>query len=313
MERIEDNDVKMLGATKECLTKNATSYTGNLIIKDISDDIDVSLVYIQEQHLIQLNGSADATTVKNEDRVLAETSVFKVKSGEIAYFNSVKDHSSFNFINKSNSDIKAMDDNTFVAYANNVHATAVELGVKLVPFNILTTDVTLLKTRIDKLADELAKTRSAITAITVATANINKELHRIKGRLENELDPLVDTFIDTAPDFVNEYHASRKIVHYGVRHKTAEATINFMVISATDETPLRLVKITVLDTTDKALTDDAGAAIVKLEKAGVYTITYEKFGYDLLTQTGVELAVGDVLALTIKLVPIVIVKNVTPE
>ena len=313
MERNQDNDVKRVAATNECLIKNATSYTGNVKIKAISDGIVVSLDYIEEQRLIQLEGSSDATTVKKEDREATETSVIKVKSGIISYFNSENDHSNFNFINKSNSDIKAMDDNTFNAYANKVHTTAVSLGIKIAPYNIVTADITLLKTRIDKYFADLTKTRNAINAITVATANIDKELHKVNAIFVTVLDPLIETFVDTAPDFVAEYKAARKIVHYGVRHLTYEATIKFSTSNVVDDEALRLVKITVEETEDKALTDDFGNTMLRLALAGVYTIICEKYGFEKYIKTGVELGVGDVLTLIIKLTPITIVEEIDPE
>ena len=313
MERIQDNDVKMVIATNQNLIKNVIHYNGNLKIKNISDDMTGSLAYIETQRAIQLNGSADATTVKNEDRSLTEASTIKVKSGEIAYYNSENNHSNFNFINKSNSEIKAMDDNTFNAYANKVHTTAISLGLLLGPFNVNTSDVTLLKSRIDAFALDLTKTRNAVNAISVATLNIDKELHRIKGRLENELDPLVETFIDTAPDFVAEYKAARKLVHYGVRHSIFEATIYFSVMSDEDASPQRLVKITVLETGDKALTDIFGNSILKIALAGIYTITYEKYGFEILTQPGVELGVGDTPTIKVKLIPKVPASTINPE
>ena len=96
-----------------------------------------------------------------------------------------------------------------------------------------------------------------------------------------------------------------------VEKKCNEAGISTLA-DAIDNTPLRLVKIIVMETVDKALTNDDGNAMLKIAKAGVYSIKYEKYGYDTLLKTGVELGVDDVIQLDCKLTPI-IVENTIEE
>ncbi len=298
MEKVQDDDAKMVAVTHDTLIANILSWTPSLIIQDIADDMESAIVYITAQQVIQMTGTSDQTNIKVIDHDLLAKSVIKVKSGIVAYSNSTQDFSVFHSINISNSDIKEMKDNELRAFAIIVHTTAVALGIKLLPFNVVTADFTLLKTRMDNYDIALPGSRTKEATVVVATANIVREIARIKGRLINELDPLVDTYEEDHPDFVNQYKSARKLIHYGVRHNAPEAFINSTVTDSVTQEVLRLVKITVVETGDVSITNDSGTSYTEIAKAGVYTITYEKPGYQKLTKTLVELGVGDRLALS---------------
>ncbi len=305
MKKPQDDDLKMINTSHECLLSNILAWGPNTIIQAKVDDLEQSNVYLHKQMMIQMRGSSDETVIKNEARALMETILIKVKNGEIAYSNSVKDRSGFVAINISNSDIKSLKDEEITVYADIVYDMAIDLGIKLPPYNIKPADTLLLKTKTDVYKGVLGGKRDVLTSVTVATANIEKELHRVKVMLREELDPLVETFIDVAPDFVNQYHSARKIVHYGVRHLAPECTINFGAKDSVSSEDLRLVHILVVETGDKALTDDTGAASLQLAKAGLYTVTFTKPNYKALTKTNVELGVGDILTLDVVLTLIV--------
>ncbi len=302
MKNSQDDDLKMINTTCLLMIANSTTWGINPIIQAMIDAAQEKYTYSMEQFLIQKRGSADETLVKNEDRDELIVILTKVKSGEISYCNSVGDHTNFNFINKTKSNIKEMKDNELKIYAKNVHALAIELGVKLLPYNIVVLDVTHLKTKLDAFEDSTEATRLAIIAVGNATENIANAIHQVKTMFKTELDPLVETYYDVAPNFVKQYRAARKIIHYGVRHEGAEATINAMVIAKADQSVLYLVSIIVVETGDRALTDDNGAAVIDIAKAGVYTLTFEKPGYITITKTNVQLGVGDILALNVEMV-----------
>ena len=305
MNKVQDDDMKMVSATQGCMVKNETVWTANTIAQELVHDLNSSNIYLQAQHAIQMKGSKDETKIKTADHDSLVASLIKIKSGEIAYANSTKDFTVFNAVNKSNSDVQSMADDDLLAYATIVYDLAVTLGAKLIPYNILIADVTLLKTRLDAFNSDLNAHRNQQSVVVVATENIAKELTRIKGRLKNELDPLVETYFDIAPDFVNQYKSSRKIIHYGVHHVAPEATVNITVTDKLTGTPLRLVHILIVQTDEKDITDDNGASVLQLEKAGVYTLTFTKPAYQMFTQNNVELGVGDVLNLNIQLTAIV--------
>ncbi|MEI6820308.1 MAG: carboxypeptidase-like regulatory domain-containing protein [Bacteroidota bacterium] len=304
MERLQNDYTKMFNSSHDCLIRFTDEWSPNPIIEAFVEDMMQSKAYIHTQMMIQMKGSAGETLIKNEARAELEASLFKVKSGIISYSNSTKDRSGFVVVNISNSDIKALTDEEITAYADIVYELAISLGIKIVPYNIKTADTLLLKSRIDTYNGVLGGTRDVQTTVVVATENIAKEISRMNGRIKNELDPLIETYIDTVPDFVNQYHSSRKIVHYGIRHLNPEATFEFKAIDFITKLPLRLVRIEVVEPGDKALTDDAGVALLQIAKAGIYTITFTKPGYSVLTKANVEVGVGDVLAISVELVPL---------
>ena len=311
MEHVQDDSIKMLCATYGTLLKNKPTWLENLIMAGFVDDLKTSTDYLKAQQVIQVTGSKDETKTKQKDHELLVKPLIKVKSGIIAYANAKQDFAIFNSVNKSNSDVEALADDELVAYATIVYNAAVVLETELIPFNIVAADTTAVKTRLDIFDEDLNKHRIQQAAVVVATANIEKELTRIKAKLKLEIDPLVETYLDIAPDFVNQYKSSRKIIHYGVHHKKAEATVNLKVIDAISGDALYLVAVSIVETGESTLTDIDGKDVLQFAKAGVYTLTFKKPAYQMLTQNNVELGVGDVLNLNISLNPIV--ADITPN
>ena len=305
MEHVQDDSIKMLNATYGCLIKNKPVWLANATMASFAAELKTSTDYLKAQQVIQVTGSKDETKTKQKDRELLIKPLIKVKSGIIAYANAKQDFTKFNSINKSNSDVEALADDELVAYATIVYNAAVVLETELILFNIVEADATAVKTRLDIFDNDLNKHRTQQSAVVVATANIAKELTRIKSVLKLEFDPLVETYLDIAPDFVNEYKSSRKTIHYGVHHKKAEATVNLTVTDAISGVTLYLVNVFIVETGEGTQTDIDGTDVLQFAKAGVYTLTFKKPAYQMLTQNNVELGVGDALNLNISLKPIV--------
>ncbi len=305
MERIQDDFLKMLNASHDCVIRFADDWSPNAIIQAIVDDMVQSKAYIHTQMMIQMRGSAGETFIKNEARGELETSLFKMKSGIISYSNSTKDRTDFVSINISNSDIKALTDEEITAYADIVYELAVSLGIKLVPYNIKAADTLTLKSRIDTYKGVLGGKRDVQTTVVVATENIAREISRINGRIKNELDPLIYTFVDTLPDFVHQYHSSRKTIHYGIHHKKPEAIVNLTAIDAITKAPLFWVDVFIIETGELTKTDVEGKSQLDFVKEGVYTVRFTKPGYEELIKTNLELGVGVVLDLEVQLTAIV--------
>lgn len=301
MEHIQDDSIKMISATYGCLIKNKPTWLTNATMASFTAELKTSTDYLKTQQVIQVTGSKDETKTKLKDRELLIKPLIKVKSGIIAYANAKQDFTIFNSIKKSNSDIEALADDELVAYATIVYNAAVVLETPLILFNIIADDTTAVKTRLDIFDDDLNKHRIQQAAVVVATANIDKELTRIKAKLKLEIDPLVETYLDIAPDFVNQYKSSRKIIHFGVHHKKAEATVNLKVTDAITGEDLYLVNVLIVETGEATQTNIDGTDVLQFAKAGVYTITCKKPAYQIHTQNNVELGVGDVLNLNISL------------
>ncbi|MEI6822399.1 MAG: carboxypeptidase-like regulatory domain-containing protein [Bacteroidota bacterium] len=301
MEHIQDDSIKMISATYGCLIKNKPTWLTNATMASFTAELKTSTDYLKAQQVIQVTGSKDETKTKLKDRELLIKPLIKVKSGIIAYANAKQDFTIFNSIKKSNSDIEALADDELVAYATIVYNAAVVLETPLILFNIIADDTTAVKTRLDIFDDDLNKHRIQQAAVVVATANIDKELTRIKAKLKLEIDPLVETYLDIAPDFVNQYKSSRKIIHFGVHHKKAEATVNLKVTDAITGEDLYLVNVLIVETGEATQTNIDGTDVLQFAKAGVYTITCKKPAYQIHTQNNVELGVGDVLNLNISL------------
>lgn len=305
MNKFLDDYFKMINASSDCITKFILVWDPNAVMQELSDDLVQSRVYTHSLLMIQMRGSSDETLIKNERRDELNISLIQGKNSIVSYSNHTKDRVGFMAINKSNSDIKALKDEEVSVYADLMNALTVSLGVKLDPYNFKAADRLVLKTRMDIYAGVLGGTRDAMTSVVTATANIAKERERIMNRLRNEADPLIETFIEISPVFVSEFKSSRKVVHYGTRHENPECTINISAKDAVTSDDLSLVLIEVVETTDKALTDNTGAAELHLALAGTYSLRCTKTGYAVFLQPNVVLGVGDVLNLNILLDPLV--------
>ncbi len=301
MEKVQDDEVKMVNVTSEFILSNKLIWDPNLVLQDLSDELEGSAVYFEVQRQIQIAGSSDETTQKNYDFEQLLGSILKVRNGIHAYCNYSKDFASLHLVEKSESTIIAMKEDDFIAFASIIYDKGIALGVKMLPYNIKPTDLSIMHSRIETAQGSMFKHRQKVALVYAATSNIETELKRITARMRNELDPLIETFVDIAPDFVIKYRVCRTVIHYGVRHLAPEATINLKIVDITTKAPLRLTAIIVNETGDIALTDDAGLATLKVAKAGIYSLKCTKNTYQILTKDNVELGVGDILNLTIEL------------
>jgi len=305
MDHVQTDYWKMLNASSDCMLKNIVKWGPNPVIQTVVDKLLKANVNLHTYHIIQLSGSSDATLIIKEDRELLEKSVCKVKNGIIAYSNSTKDRTYFKSISLSDSDIRALSENDFLDFSTMLYNAAVELGIKLVPFLVLEADVLLFKSRLDIFSGDLGGKRNKVTSIVAATIAIEKEISAVKELLHKELDPIIENYIETEPDFYNEYKSARKLIHYGIHHRKPEATVNSTVIDAKTKLPLYFVDVLIVETKEKTQTDVNGMVILQFAKAGVYTIKYTKPGYEDLIQNNVELGIGDVLELKIQLTALV--------
>lgn len=153
------------------------------------------------------------------------------------------------------------------------------------------------QTAITEYSNAVPKPRSTVAQRKAATNNIAVILKEANIVLK-KLDKLTLNFATTNADFSATYRNCRQVIEYG-HHKTkleitclnADASpvsnVNISLISAQNTITANTNAIT-------ANTNTVGIALITTIKKGTYTLTAEKQGYDIYTQSEVKVLSGKI-------------------
>jgi hypothetical protein len=112
----------------------------------------------------------------------------------------------------SKSDLMKLKDGEIAAVCQTIHSAGVENKAALTDYGVTDKKLADLQTAIDSYTGEVAKPRSAIIDRKVTKAQTKDLFKQADALLVEQMDNLIEDFLDTNAQFVAEYKSARIII-----------------------------------------------------------------------------------------------------
>ncbi|MDQ3798228.1 MAG: carboxypeptidase-like regulatory domain-containing protein [Acidobacteriota bacterium] len=198
----------------------------------------------------------------------------------------------------TNSSLLRTKDAMLAPRCQNIHDLGAANLAALADYGVTAAKLTELQTAIDAYAEAAPKPRAAKTTQSTIVTSLAQLFDEADAILTERMDTLIEMFAATNPDFVATYQSARKILD----PQTTTTQLKGTVTNQTDNTPIAGATITIAETAQTANTDPDGKYLIKPVAHGTYTITAAKTGFNNFKKTGVEVKLGQVNSLDIRLV-----------
>jgi len=216
MTQAQENYQDMTNITLGVMESNDGEWTTDVTTASRLNDVTTTLANINVLDKKQGLNAKGATAAEHID------------DGLIAYYESKNDQTNLAIIKYTHSDFVHCSFSEGYKRMNLVQSTAAGIAIaNLIPFKILTTDISELGVSLGLLKDAAPANRLMKVTNKAITKAINEQFKILKPQMK-KLDSSVNTYKKSSPTFVSEYKIGRKIIHYGKGHTTAE--LNLMPI-----------------------------------------------------------------------------------
>lgn len=188
-------------------------------------------------------------------------------------------------------------DDQLAPRCQNIHAKAAENLADLKDYGIAQAKLDQLQTAIDDYKSATPKPRTAVSQRKTLNTNLRRLLKEADEILKERMDKLVANFKTDHPDFVAQYESNRIIIDPA----TTTTQLKGKVTAQSDGAPVKNAAVTIVEAGLTAKTDSAGEYLIKPAPAGKYTVRVTATGFQDFEQDEVEVKLGDVNKLEIKL------------
>lgn len=177
-----------------------------------------------------------------------------------------------------------------------IHDKAQSLRSELADYNVSSQTLTDLQTAINNYQTATPKQRTAVTDRKVQNKQLTAVFKKIDELLNNRMDKLVATLSPTHPEFVDKYESDRQTI----APHTISTQLKGKVKDAAGN-PIKNATITVLELSLTTKSDVQGKYFIKPIHNGKYTVKATAAGFSEVEIEDVEIKVGEIKNLSIKL------------
>jgi len=225
MNDIQENQRSMARATQAVMEANNAVWSGIAGPAAIVARAQDTMMLIDANAVMQIGDSKGVTKAKSDARGLMTDRAVKVAKGGYAYANSIGDAALSGQFDIERSDLTGARDTVVTDLANTILSAGNANAAALADYNIDATDLTDLGTAISTYDGLVASTRDVRTAKSTATSNLADLFPTLMGILNDQLDPIMETFKDDNADFYKQYREARKIIDLGRKGGSGEPAV----------------------------------------------------------------------------------------
>lgn len=236
------------------------------------------------------------TREKNEGRKLLTPQVWVLTVAANRFANAQKDEKLLDTVRKSKSEIRNMSQTDLVIFANCLTDLAKANAEAFVPFSITAEFITEYDILLGNWESKIGERHLLLNEKKIAKGNHKVLLSDMTQFLNNKLDWSIESYSQKQPDVVNDYFAARKLPKSPVHH----IDLRGLIIDATNEEPVTLGVVTVVETGEMAKITAKGHFNFKHFPEGEFTLKIENLAYKTIMIT-VRRYAEEHLYLTIKL------------
>ena len=171
-------------------------------------------------------------------------------------------------VNFSYSDLLRTKDDVMAPRCQNIKDLATANLAALASYGLTAAGLTALQTEIDTYQAKVPTPRNSAAQKKTIRENLKKLIKEADTVLKEQMDKTVVGFKAAHPDFVSTYKANRIIIDPG---KT-QTTLKGLILNSMDKLPVGGAAIVVVETGNKASSNEKGGYEIKPIPAGIYTI-----------------------------------------
>ena len=215
MNKRQENRLSMFYAVKSTLEENNAVWSGTPAIVTAKGDYDVKVKDLEDALEVQLRDiRGHAMDKRNaEEAMIAET--LDVAGKVMAYATTIGDESLAEAMNIVPSELRRYRDSVVAQRCQDVHDSANGVLASLADYGVDAAKLTAFQALIDAYLVENTAPRLAITTRKNATAVIDELVDETLTLLNRRMDPLMQGFATTDPEFHRKYTDARIIVDLG--------------------------------------------------------------------------------------------------
>jgi len=249
---------------------------------------------------LELQVITGITTNKGDLKKSLCTSASTVAAAGFAYATSINDatlQAKFKF---SYSALFKKLDEELGPVVQNIHDDANTVIASLTPFGVTAGVLTSLQTVKDAYTAKVEAPRNAVAQRKTYKTQLKTLFKETTTLLKTQLDKLALQLKATEPDFFITYTNNRIVVNAATSHTEAAGTATDSLTAAA----LYGVIVTVFGQTFTTTTALDGSFTLLIPDPGIYTIIFNKTGYQTLQVANVEIKLGETTTLNVELIPV---------
>ena len=200
-------------------------------------------------------------------------------------------------VNFSYSDLLRTKDDVMAPRCQNIKDLATANLAALASYGLTAAGLTALQTEIDTYQAKVPTPRNSAAQKKTIRENLKKLIKEADTVLKEQMDKTVVGFKAAHPDFVSTYKANRIIIDPG---KT-QTTLKGLILNSMDKLPVGGAAIVVVETGNKASSNEKGGYEIKPIPAGIYTISISAPKYKDKTEKEVTVKQGQITNMDIVL------------
>lgn len=202
--------------------------------------------------------------------------------------------------NLSVSKLKRKADAELIQTCQAIHDLANEIRTELADYGVTGAMISELQQKINEFAAEAPKPRTAISVRKTRREIINQQFDELDEILNDRLDALMGNFRTSHPEFYRTYFNLREIHDPA----TTPTQLKGVITDNADNSLLKNAIITIVELNKTAKSDTQGEYLFKPVAFGTYSVTVTKEGYQDFQTDGIEVKLGDITHLNVKLTAI---------
>ncbi|MHB8260515.1 MAG: carboxypeptidase regulatory-like domain-containing protein [Bacteroidia bacterium] len=280
MNATQTNKEHMYDATYEVLESNNAIWAGNPTMVTAVGKLNNYITGISGTATTQGVVTTGVTDNKELVREALIASIFANASAGLAYASSANNAVLKAKCKMTESSLIRAKEADLVTIGNNVHIALLPYAANLVGFGGSAATLGTLSTNTNSFGGLVSSPRSARTTPISATGTLAQQFRATTEFLVDEMDPMMEQYRTSNPDFYNAYHVARVILNIG--HRTTVILMGFIYNQLHQALEHAMVTI-VGNKHHKKITGVDGHYKFARLHAGTYTIQVVATGF--VTQT----------------------------
>lgn len=299
MNATQESKLNMFRATQKHCNDNPTIVSTIPAFQTAAGTLNTTIASIiataQQEDLITKGISIDKAEAKKTLCRLAAD----IAAPIVAYAAATKNNKLLKEVNFTHSDLIRTKDDELAPRCQNIYDAAKANESALRDYGITSTTADTLLTTINNYQAKVPDPRNAAAQKATIRANLKNLIKEADQILKLQMDKTVPAFKATNPDFVSTYKANRIIIDPG----QSATTLKGVILNSMNNTPVSGAAIVVVETGNKASSNEKGSYQIKPIPHGVYTVSISAPTYKDKTAKEVTIKQGQSTTLDLVLEP----------
>lgn len=237
------------------------------------------------------------TQDKSADRLKLCKLIAKIAGFIYAYASAAKNNTLKAEVDFSHTKFLQMRENQLIFTTQNIYDLAVANLRALKDYGVTQAKLDELRGALDAFIASKSNPRSAQMQKITLTAKENQLIEDIDEILTNQLDLLIENYEEAHPEFVTNYHESRKIKDPA----TTKTQLSGMVTNKADGSPIKGATVTVVELNLTRKTNSAGEYLFKPVDQGNFAVKVTAEGFLDFETDEIRVKLGEINGLNITL------------